>query len=60
MTSPRGVPQPTTVLYVDDEELARKYFGRSLGPEYEVLAAPDADAAIGLPRRQNSCRLDRI
>lgn len=37
-----------TVLYVDDEEMARKYFGRAVGAEYEVLTAADADAAIGM------------
>lgn len=35
-----------TILYVDDEEMARKYFGRSVGADYEVLTAADADAAI--------------
>ena len=35
-----------TILYVDDEELARKYFTRSFGADYEVLTASGADAAI--------------
>ncbi|QBE66191.1 hybrid sensor histidine kinase/response regulator [Pseudoduganella lutea] len=37
-----------TVLYVDDEDLARKYFGRAFGNEYRVLTAPGVDAAIDL------------
>lgn len=35
-----------TILYVDDEEMARKYFARSVGADYEVLTAADADTAI--------------
>ncbi|MES1982778.1 MAG: hybrid sensor histidine kinase/response regulator [Pseudomonadota bacterium] len=35
-----------TVLYVDDEDMARKYFVQAIGPEYEVVTAADADAAI--------------
>ena len=35
-----------TILYVDDEEMARKYFLRSFGNDYNVLTASDADAAI--------------
>jgi len=41
---------PATILYVDDEEMARKYFARSVGADYEVLTAADADAAIALLR----------
>lgn len=37
-----------TVLYVDDEELARKYFALSLGSDYEVMTAADADAAMNI------------
>jgi len=36
----------TTILYVDDEDMARKYFARSVGADYEVLTAASADAAI--------------
>lgn len=37
-----------TVLYVDDEDLARKYFGRAFGNDYRVLTAPGVDAALEL------------
>ncbi|WP_338762290.1 hybrid sensor histidine kinase/response regulator [Massilia sp. METH4] len=37
-----------TVLYVDDEDMARKYFGRAFGNEYRVLTAPGVDAALAL------------
>jgi two-component system response regulator PhcR len=37
-----------TILYVDDEEMARKYFARSVGQDYEVLTAADADTAIDI------------
>lgn len=37
-----------TILYVDDEEMARKYFARSVGGDYEMLTAADADSAIGM------------
>ena len=43
-----------TVVYVDDEELARKYFARSAGSGYEVLLASDADEAISLLRREGA------
>lgn len=39
-------PQPVTVLYVDDEEMALKYFVRLLSADYRVLTASSADAAI--------------
>ncbi len=34
------------VLYVDDEEMARKYFERTFAEQYTVLTAADADAAM--------------
>lgn len=37
-----------TILYVDDEEMACKYFARSVGSEYEVLLAGSADEAVGI------------
>ncbi|QGZ37872.1 response regulator receiver sensor signal transduction histidine kinase [Pseudoduganella flava] len=40
--------EATTVLYVDDEDLARKYFGRAFGSDYRVLTAPGVDAALAL------------
>ncbi|PRX32361.1 two-component system response regulator PhcR [Paraburkholderia sp. BL18I3N2] len=43
-----------TVLYVDDEELARKYFARSAGRDYEVLLAGDADEAMSILRREGA------
>lgn len=36
----------SNILYVDDEEMARKYFVRSVGTGFEVLTASDADTAI--------------
>jgi len=41
-----------TILYVDDEEMACKYFERSTGSEYEVLTALSADAAIAILRAE--------
>jgi two-component system response regulator PhcR len=41
-----------TVVYVDDEELARKYFARAAGSDYEVLLASGADEAISILRRE--------
>ncbi|HEY4366590.1 MAG TPA: response regulator [Steroidobacteraceae bacterium] len=43
-----------TVVYVDDEELARKYFARSAGSDYEVLLAGDADEAMSILRREGA------
>jgi len=43
-----------TVLYVDDEELARKYFARSAGRDYEVLLAGDADEAMSILCREGA------
>ncbi|MBB5606166.1 MULTISPECIES: response regulator [unclassified Janthinobacterium] len=37
-----------TVLYVDDEELACKYFSHTVGARYRVLTAPGVDAALAL------------
>ena len=39
-----------TVVYVDDEELARKYFARAAGSDYEVLLADGADEAMTILR----------
>jgi two-component system, response regulator PhcR len=43
-----------TVVYVDDEELARKYFARSAGSDYEVLLAASADEAISVLRSEGA------
>ncbi|HEV7815662.1 MAG TPA: hybrid sensor histidine kinase/response regulator [Janthinobacterium sp.] len=37
-----------TVLYVDDEDLARKYFVRAYQGEFDVLEADGVDAALAL------------
>lgn len=37
-----------TVLYVDDEDLARKYFVRAVEADYEVLTASSVDAALAI------------
>jgi two-component system response regulator PhcR len=47
----------TTVLYVDDEVLAQKYFARTTGSEYRVLTASGADAAVDLIEREEG-RID--
>jgi Signal transduction histidine kinase len=38
------------VLYVDDEEMARKYFARAAGGDYDVLVADGADEALAVLR----------
>lgn len=38
------------VLYVDDEDMARKYFARAVGSDYEVLLASGADEAMSVLR----------
>jgi two-component system response regulator PhcR len=43
-----------TVVYVDDEELARKYFARAAGSGYEVLLADGADEAMSLLQREGA------
>lgn len=40
------------ILYVDDEDMARKYFARFFAADYAVLMAQDADAAIGILRNR--------
>jgi two-component system, response regulator PhcR len=45
--------QPT-VLYVDDEELAGKYFSRMVGPDCEVLLATSSDEAIAILQRDSA------
>lgn len=37
-----------TILYVDDERMACKYFASAVGTDYEVLTALSADAAIAI------------
>jgi two-component system response regulator PhcR len=41
-----------TILYVDDEEMACKYFERSASAEYDVLTASSADAAMTILRAE--------
>ncbi|WP_066732203.1 hybrid sensor histidine kinase/response regulator [Cupriavidus sp. D384] len=43
-----------TILYVDDEEMACKYFARAVGSEYEVLSANGADEAVGILRAHHA------
>ncbi|SPA26612.1 RESPONSE REGULATOR, CheY family; repressor of PhcA [Cupriavidus taiwanensis] len=38
------------ILYVDDEDMARKYFARAVGADYEVLLAGSADEAMSVLR----------
>ncbi|MDP3670261.1 MAG: hybrid sensor histidine kinase/response regulator [Telluria sp.] len=37
---------PVTVLYVDDEAMARKYFSLAVAPDYSVLTAADVSGAL--------------
>ncbi len=37
-----------TILYVDDEEIARKYFVRTVACEHEVIVAGSADEALDI------------
>ncbi|MFM0349837.1 ATP-binding protein [Paraburkholderia sp. RL17-347-BIC-D] len=45
--------QPT-LLYVDDEELACKYFARAVGADFEVLLANSSDEAIAILQQDNA------
>jgi two-component system response regulator PhcR len=42
------------ILYVDDEELACKYFQRSAGNDYEVIVVNSANEAIALLQQKNA------
>jgi two-component system, response regulator PhcR len=46
--------QPATVLYVDDEELARKYFARAVENDFTVLTAPSVDEALEILAKPDS------
>ncbi|WP_426076953.1 response regulator [Janthinobacterium sp. PSPC3-1] len=46
-----------TVLYVDDEELARKYFAHLAGARYRVLTAAGVDQALAL-LAESGARID--
>jgi two-component system response regulator PhcR len=46
--------RPNVVLYVDDEDMARKYFARAVGSEYEVLLAASADEAMATLRAEGA------
>lgn len=43
-----------TLLYVDDEEMACKYFARTVAADYEVLLARSSDDAIAILRRDHA------
>jgi len=43
-----------TILYVDDEEMACKYFARAVGSEHDVLSATSADEAIAILRTHHA------
>lgn len=49
-----GQPVRPTILYADDEEMARKYFARAVGNEYEVLVADGADEAIAILSKEQA------
>ncbi len=42
----------TTILYVDDEEMACKYFARMLETEFNVITAPGVDEALDILDRE--------
>jgi two-component system response regulator PhcR len=44
----------TNILYVDDEELACKYFARSVGADYHVITATSSDAAMEFLHQSDS------
>ncbi|WP_342116862.1 hybrid sensor histidine kinase/response regulator [Pseudoduganella sp. OTU4001] len=46
--------QLATVLYVDDEEMARKYFARAVENDFTVLTAPGVDEALEILRQPDS------
>jgi two-component system, response regulator PhcR len=51
------IPQSRpTLLYVDDEELACKYFARTVGADYDVLLARSSDEASAV-LQQDSARI---
>ena len=39
-------PGTVTILYVDDEEMACKYFARTFGTDYKILTAASVDEAL--------------
>nr|WKF55886.1 Hydrogenase transcriptional regulatory protein hupR1 [Paraburkholderia busanensis] len=47
-------PVRPTVVYVDDEEMARKYFARAASGDYEVLLAGGADEAWSILRQEGA------
>ncbi len=48
-----------TILYVDDEEIACKYFARFFEREYSVLTASGAEEALDI-LRSGECRVDVV
>src|SRR5690349_704460 len=51
MTNSSG--KAVTILYVDDEDLARKYFSRALDQDYEVLTASDVNSALAILKKSH-------
>jgi two-component system response regulator PhcR len=43
---------PITILYVDDEEMACKYFARLIGIEFNVITASGVDEALEILERE--------
>lgn len=54
MLSERSLPAEPTVLYVDDEELACKYFALAVADDYAVVTAPGVDEALRILGRPGS------
>jgi two-component system response regulator PhcR len=44
----RSEDDAMTILYVDDEDIACKYFARAIGPGYHVITANSVDTAIAI------------
>ncbi|HQT25548.1 MAG TPA: hybrid sensor histidine kinase/response regulator [Burkholderiales bacterium] len=43
----------SAILYVDDEEIAGKYFARAFAADYRVITASSTDEAIGILRERH-------
>jgi FixJ family two-component response regulator len=52
-SSPNAHGGRFAVLFVDDEEMAQKYFRKACESDFEVLTASSVDAAIGLLQGQS-------
>ena len=51
---PESVHEAQTILFVDDEPQACKWFARTFGREFSVLTAPGVDEALALLRERGA------